>query len=173
MIKILGIDPANKQTGYVIVDNNFKIYDKGIIKNDKFIELMRTADYDRIALEVIVPYGQRVGKTTFATAEMIGAISMVAKLLDKPLFRATRPDITRHLGVQRSTKNNKQPTADSQIITILGKRFAKDYHNNRGEGTKDNPDYFYGFKADIWQAFAVAVYYIDTKVNNKQIKLEV
>ena len=117
----------------MIVDEKFNLYDKGIIPNKDFIKLMKEEEYDRIALEVIVPYGQRVGKTTFATAEMIGSITLMAKLLDKPLFRATRPDITTHLGVQRSTKNMKKPTADSQVITILGKRFAKDYHNNRGK----------------------------------------
>ena len=43
---------------------------------------------------------------------------------------------------------------DSNIRQALMDRFGE-------VGTKKNQGYFYGFKADIWQAFAVCVTYHD------------
>jgi len=51
-------------------------------------------------------------------------------------------------------------SVDSQIITYLADRFAPDTHNC-GKGTKDDPGFFYGFKGDIWQAYALGIAYID------------
>lgn len=50
---------------------------------------------------------------------------------------------------------------DSNIRQALVDRFAKDTPN-KGKGTKKNPGYFYGFKADIWSAMSI-VYTFHTK----------
>jgi hypothetical protein len=51
-------------------------------------------------------------------------------------------------------------TNDAGIIQYLTHRFAPN-EPNYGKGTKKNPSWFYGFRADIWQAYALGVAYID------------
>ena len=51
---------------------------------------------------------------------------------------------------------------DSNITQALIDRFASG-EPNRGKGTKAAPGWFYGFKADIWQAYALAVLAADTR----------
>ena len=159
--KVLAIDPANKQTAYVLFDKNtWEIYDKDIIPNREFIEMIEKGNFDRVALEIIVNMGVS-GRTLFETAEYVGIYTYITNTLQKPLKRVRRTDVKKHFKVKRSTKNKKQPSADSQIRSRLIERFGE-------VGTKSKPGYFYGFKADIWQAFAVGVYAVDEENNKKQ-----
>lgn len=168
--KILGIDPANVRTAYVIVDRDFNLYDSGRIPNKDFLQLMNEADYDVVACEVIINMGVS-NKTLYATSEFIGKIDLTSKLLGKPFHRVKRTQTKKHFDVRSKVNGIKQPSADSQILTYLSHRFAKEPKVNFGKGSKEKPDYFYGFVADMWQAMGVAVYFIDT-TKERQYKLD-
>jgi hypothetical protein len=87
--------------------------------------------------------------------------------LDVPVYLITRSKVKgRLLG-----RPSGGASVDSQIITYLANRFAPD-DINCGKGLKDNPGWFYGFKGDIWQAYALGVAYYDMKIseNKKEIK---
>ena len=157
MNRLLAIDPANIRTAYVLLTEDFQIIDKGILYNEDFILMLKEGNYDAIAAEIIVSYGLRVGESVFSTAEMIGRITQVAKDIGKPISRVRRPDVSRHFKVKRN-----QGSPDTQIAKSLRERFAAQPDKNYGKGTKKDPDYFYGFAADVWQAMAVGVYALDS-----------
>lgn len=76
--------------------------------------------------------------------------------VDFPVYLITRAKVKgRLLGRPSGGKS-----VDSQIITYLVNRFSPDGLNS-GKGTKSDPGFFYGFKGDIWQAYALGVAYID------------
>jgi len=150
-LNLLAIDPGNIQSAYVVVDENFYPLEFGKIANDELAESMRLGMFDdceKAAIEHVACYGMAVGKEVFDTCIWIGRFTELLK--DKvPMVPIYRKD--EKIAICGSMK-----AKDGNIRQALIDRFAKvDFKN--GKGTKKNPDWFYGFKADIWQAFAVAV----------------
>ena len=72
------------------------------------------------------------------------------------VIRVFRKDVKMNLCGQTRAK-------DSNITAALVDRFSYPRHAAKGgKGTKADPGFFFGFKSDIWQAYALGVTWLDT-----------
>lgn len=88
-----------------------------------------------------------VGKEVFETCVWIGRFSQIAESQDVEVEYIYRKD-------EKINICNSMKAKDSNIRQALIDRFGE-------VGTKRNPGWFYGFKADIWSAYAVGITYLD------------
>ena len=154
MTRILAIDPGNIDSAYVIVDEHYRILDKNKVPNKVMLDIVKADNYDELVIEKIACYGMPVGAETFDTCIWIGRFQQASPHCKDVSFVFRREE--------KMTLCNSMRAKDANIRQALIDRFATHDFKN-GKGTKKNPDWFYGFKADIWAAYAVAVTYIDRK----------
>ncbi len=151
--KILAIDPGSTESAYVLMDEMYNPIEIGKIDNYEMLGTMNRLyvlhKYDAVVIEMVASYGMAVGKDVFETCVWIGRFTQLAIHTEY----VYRKDVKMNLCGQTRAK-------DSNIRRALIDRFAKHDLKN-GKGRKDNPDWFYGFRADIWAAYAVGVTYID------------
>jgi len=133
-VRILGIDPGNVQSAYVVWDTNVDaIFEKGILENDRLLEKIvvdLSCFCDKIVCEMIACYGMPVGKTTFDTCVWVGRFTNPDDVL------VYRKDIMLHFCHSARGK-------DSNIRQALIDRFG-------APGTKKAPGKLYGVSKDIW-----------------------
>jgi len=155
---ILAIDPGNTHSAYVIIDPATRRpveHDK--VHNDELLE--RISDfYGHVCIEMVASYGMPVGAEVFDTCVWIGRfIEAHAQITGAtPTLVKRHPVKLHHCGSARAK--------DSNIVQALVDRFALG-QPNRGKGTNAAPGWFHGFAADIWQAYALAVYVADVEVS--------
>lgn len=146
-MKILAVDPGNEMSAYVILDDSFIIHDKGIVDNEELLKIAEEKEYDKLIIEMITSYGMPVGREIFETCVFIGRLREKST---KPYKYIYRKD-------EKMNICHTMKAKDSNIRQALIDRFGE-------VGTKNNKGYFYGFKKDIWSAFAVGITYIDTSI---------
>lgn len=152
---ILAIDPGNVESAYCVIDKKtYKPIEFGKIKNEELLEYI--FDYlpdgvDTLVIEKVASYGMAVGQTVFDTCIWTGRI--VQHYLD-----FTSPYSQRVEYIYRKEEKinlcNSMKAKDSNIRQALIDRFGV-------VGTKKEKGFFYGFKKDIWAAYAVGVTYLD------------
>jgi hypothetical protein len=149
-MRILGIDPGNVKSAYVIWDG-VKIMQMGDVENADIMRLISSASYDSLAIESITGYGMAVGTEVFETCRWEGKFEYLASdLTKKPFRRIRRRDIKSHIC--------ENPTAkDRDILAALTDKIGP-------KGTKANPGPTFGVSGDIWAALAVAVYALETGI---------
>lgn len=154
---ILAIDPGNIESAYVLMDEDYRPIDFDKARNEIIREVIPDADCDELVIEMVASYGMAVGATVFETCVEIGRFVQIAEARQIPTTLVFRREVKRNICGVVSAK-------DSNIIQALIDRFAKDTPN-RGKGYKKAPGFFYGFKADIWQAYALGVTFLDLRGN--------
>lgn len=151
---IVGIDPGNEQSAYCIVDEDLRPVHFGKMINELMYEQMvkdlqelSPDDYVEFAIERIASYGMPVGATVLDTCVWIGQLKERLRAFQLTfIFRKQEAVMLCH-----SARGN-----DATIKQALIDRFAKGVPHY-GKGSKKNPGWFYGFRADIWAAYAIAV----------------
>ena len=150
---ILAIDPGNVESGYCLMCDNYAPILHGKEPNDALLDRSMYWDYDVLAIEMVASYGMAVGKDVFETCVWIGRFVQEAARRGIPAHFIYRMD-------ERMNLCGDSRAKDPNVRKALIDRFAK---TPSGKGTKKEPDFFYGFAADEWMAFAVGVTWIDER----------
>jgi len=155
MGKLLAIDPGNKDSAYVLMDGYTPV-NFGKVENSALLTIIpECVDLGAtdLVIEKIESYGMAVGCEVFDTCIWSGRFMQVAS--DNHMVVWSVPRRTVKLKLCNSPR-----AKDANIRQALIDRFAKRDLKN-GKGTAKEPDFFYGFKADIWAAYAVGVTWMD------------
>ena len=148
---IFAIDPGSTESAYCMMGEDARPVHFAKLPTDDLIVVMHNwfRDFSTVVIERVASYGMPVGREVFETCEWIGRFAQVASDLGLPVEYVFRQE--EKLTVCKSPKAN-----DATIRRALIDRFASHDLSN-GKGTKKNPDFFYGFKADCWSAFCVGL----------------
>lgn len=155
-MKILAIDPGNIESAYCFInEETYEPEEFGKVKNERLLniiydQLSNSVNYYTMVIEMIASYGMPVGKEVFETCVWIGRF---IEAYDKDYKFIYRKEEKMNLCHSMKAK-------DSNIRQALIDRFGV-------VGTKKNPGWFYGFKADIWAAYAVGCTYLDKMKGEK------
>jgi hypothetical protein len=168
--QILAIDPGTTMSGVVLIDSNCKPIWKGKVANTDLIDRIfaELADGDlsyfsrtKVVIEMIQSYGtgRAAGKDVYETCVWIGRFKQYFLERGAVVDTIQRTEVKLHLcGIARAK--------DPNVVQALVDRFAP-LAPNYGKGTKKAPGWFSGFRADVWQAYALGVTYADAQEGSK------
>lgn len=143
---ILSIDPGNVESGYCLIDNKtYKPIEFGKIDNVQLLIKVIELNYEHLIVEMIASYGMPVGKEVFETCVWIGRFIQARNCADFDYIYRKEEKIN---------LCGSMKAKDSNIRQALIDRFGE-------VGTKKNQGFFYGFKKDIWSAYAVGITWLD------------
>jgi len=153
---ILAIDPGSQKSGIAYVKDDYRPYDTSKL-NNHIVLTLEPPKTVAVVIEMVGHYGTGMpaGKDVFDTCVWIGRFIQHFTTLGLSVTTMMRAEVKMNLCGNTRAK-------DSNIIQALVDRFATG-EGNYGKGTKREPGWFYGFSADIWQAYALGVTYLDSK----------
>jgi Holliday junction resolvasome RuvABC endonuclease subunit len=163
---ILGIDPGNKETGLVLIDEQRipTVFDK--VENIKVREwiirnlpLPAMFAQDFVGIESIASYGMAVGAEVFETAEWSGRVREYVKdwTSKQNIYRVYRKQVKLNLcGTTKAKDGNIRQALIDRYPAIGGGKCPQ-------IGTKKEQGPLYGLHSDLWAALAVAHTVADMK----------
>ena len=152
---MIAIDPGSQKSAYVVLGDSLEPVEFDILENEEILKVIdrHIGNGCCAVIENISSYGMSVGAEVFKTCVWVGRFTERIIASGGLVNYIYRKDVKLNLCQSMRAK-------DGNIITALVDRFAQ-HDKKRGKGTKGDPDWFYGFKADLWQAYAVGVTYHD------------
>ena len=168
---ILAIDPGNKESAFCLLGPDLRPLRFAKQYNDiafcsmcdALIEIkdeIVSMDEIPVAIEWIQCFGMPVGDEVIETAAWAGKLEDRFQQTGFHTVRIKRTD--EKMAICHSTRAN-----DATIKQALVDRFASGVPNH-GKGSKKEPGWFYGFRADIWSAYAVGVTYYEKYVKDRR-----
>jgi len=153
MKRILAIDPGTFESAYIVWDGE-QIGEFDILPNENILLKILQPNIDELIIEKVACYGMPIGKSTIDTVEWIGRFDQQWFLLsNKRAILITKNQVQLH-----HCKTTK--SVDANVIQVLRDKYAYGIRNY-GKGTKKEHGFFYGFKEDIWDAFALCTCYME------------
>lgn len=161
-MKILAIDPGSTESAWVVYDPQTKLPDSWA-KEDNTEVLSRLMDVGLgfqcwphvCVVEMVASYGMPVGAEVFDTCVWIGRFIEAVRVRVVETDSMFRRDVKLHLCGQARAK-------DTNIVHALYDLYGGS--RSAAVGVKANPGPLYGFKADCWQALALAITYAETNL---------
>ena len=152
--RIIAIDPGTTESGYVEWDGE-SLANFGKEANGKILIGLRRSFpllTNSLVIEEINPY--TMGMTIRDTILWSGRFQEAWERGGGTVYYIPRREVIKHLCGAGSG------IGGPVVCAALRDRFAYNVRNY-GKGTKKEPGFFYGFKSDVWQAFALAVTWWD------------
>lgn len=147
-MEILSIDVGTTETGYCLMDKDtYKPIKFGKINNEELLKIVKEEEYDELVYEEFQSYGMPIGVST------ITSITWNGRYIQSALDRGKKVNFV-YRKEEKMNLCGSMKAKDSNIRQALIDRFGE-------VGVKSNPGFFYGFKKDIWSAFAVGCTYLD------------
>lgn len=145
---VLAIDPGPVESAYVIVDEDVRPIEFDKVMNEDLLKMIAEGlnlfdSCNECAIEMIASYGMAVGKEVFDTCVWIGRFyeQFYRSSGEEPSY-IYRKEVKSELCGSMKAKDSNIRQA---LIDLYG-----------DVGTKKAPGWFYGFKKDIWSAYAVS-----------------
>lgn len=158
MSNLIAIDPGSRMSGVCVIDDAYRPILKTKVDNTAVFDAVgNVGGISDVVIEMVAHYGTGMpaGKDVFDTCVWIGRFYEIFAGRGSTVTTLPRKTVKMHLcGTMRAK--------DANVRQALVDRFTPG-DKNYGKGTKKNPGWFYGFSADMWQAYALGVTYLDIR----------
>ena len=150
---IIAIDPGPVESGVAMLTYHGDVATAGIHKNALVRSVLADTRGGHLVIEQIVCYGMPVGAEVIETAEWIGQFICAWDSVEgrqHVAYKLPRKDVKLHICGSGRAK-------DANIRQALLDRYGP-------KGTKKAPGPLYGFKSHMWQALALGLTYLETRM---------